>query len=57
MIGDSVVGPPTPLKNIYINIVGDNGGSRMAVYLQCEFYTKMFYKTSVLVFSMSTINY
>ena len=29
-------------KNIYINAVGDNGCSRMGVYLQCEFYTKTF---------------
>ena len=26
-------------------------------YVQCEFYTQMFYKTSVFVFSMSTHNY
>ena len=41
MIGDLVVGPPTALKiYIYITLVGDNGVSRMDVYLQCEFYAK-----------------
>ena len=47
----------TPLKKNELNIVGDNGGSRMCIYLQCGFYTKTLYKPSVFVFSMPTSNY
>ena len=39
--------PNPPQKEIELNVVGDNGGSRMCIYLQCEFYTKTFYKPSV----------
>ena len=57
MVGVSVVGTPQHPSKKYFNIVGDIGGSRMCVYLQCEFDTKMFYKPSVFVFSIPTINY
>ena len=50
--------PPHPLKkmNLQINVAGDNGGSQMYVYLQCEFYTKTFNKP-VFMFCMPTSNY
>ena len=42
----------TPKKklNVQINVAGNNGGSWMYIYLQCEFYTKTFYKPSACVF-------
>ena len=52
--------PTPPLQKklkLQINVVGDNGGSQMYVYLQCELYTKAVYKSSVFVFSMPTSNY
>ena len=46
--------PHTPIKKIETYIAGDNWGSWMYVYLQCEFYTNTFNKPSMFVFSLLT---
>ena len=48
--------PQPTLKKTQLHVVGENGGSQMWIFLQCVIYTKTFYKPSVLVFSMPTIN-
>ena len=58
MVGISGVGDTTPLKKILeLNVSGDNEGSWLCLYLQCEFYTKTFYKPSVFVLSMPRSNH
>ena len=49
--------PNPPKKKLELNVAGDNEGSWGCVYLQCECYTKTFYKPSVFVFSMPISNY
>ena len=58
MVRVSGVGDPTLLKKKEHDVAGDNGCCWMCVQLQlqCEFYTKTFYKSSVFMFSMPTSN-